>query len=173
MRGWLFCYFQKNPKVKHSRNPKDHVKDQRSEKLRKHDLPVVHGDCRKRFDGAQLKFFGEQAHRDERKNQDECEPEEDRVKKCFLNRVLHLALVHEGNLKIEINPADDEKEDQYDVRDRRVKIAANFAREQGIKLTHGLSITSASESKSMRPARNWTFSVGRWALDVYFFHTYT
>src|SRR5438105_12166358 len=151
MRGWLVCYFQKNPKVKHSRNPKDHVKDQRSEKLRKHDLPVVHGDCRKRFDGAQLKFFGEQAHRDEGESQDECEPEEDGVKKCFLNRVLHLALVHEGNLKIEINPADDEKEYQHDVRNRRVKIAANLAREQGIKLTHDLSITHDINRKNMKP----------------------
>src|SRR6266702_3722348 len=127
MRGRLFCYFQKNPEVKHGRDPEDDVKDQRAEKLRKHHLPVAHGNGRKRLDGAELKFFGEQAHRDERKNQDECEPEEDRIKECFLNRVLNLALVHEGDLKIEINPADDQKKYQHYVRDGRMEIAAHLA----------------------------------------------
>src|ERR1700751_894397 len=153
MRRRLVCYFRKNPEVKHGRDPEDYVKHQRAEKLRKHHLPVTHGDSRKRLDGAKFKFFGEQAHCDERKNQDECEPEEDRIKKCFLNRVLHLAPVHEGYLEIEINPADDEKEDQHDVRDRRVKIAANLAREQSVEFSHKLSITSTS--KRMIPVRNW------------------
>ena len=164
MRGGLICYFRKNPEVKHGWDPEDHVKDQRAEKLRQHHLPIVHGDSSKRLDGAKFKFFGEQAHRDERKNQDEREPEEDRIKKCFLNRVLYLAPIHEGDLKIEINPANDEKEDQHNVGDRRVKIATNFAREQGVKLSHKLSITSTD--KSMTPARNWMLGVGRWAFAV-------
>src|SRR5213595_1006369 len=57
--------------------------------------------------------------------------------------VLHLALVHERDLEIKIDPADDQKKDHHDVRDRGVKIAAHFAGEQGIKLTHrSLSVLS-------------------------------
>src|ERR1043166_8369455 len=137
MRRRLVCYFQKNPEVKQGRDPENYVKNQRAEKLRKHHLPVAYWNSRKRLDGAELKFFGEQAHCDERKNQNECEPEEDRVKECFLNRVLHLALVHERDLKIEIDPANDQEKDEHDVGDRGVKITAHLAREKGIKLTHG------------------------------------
>src|SRR6478752_4625953 len=139
MRGRLVRCFQKNPEIKHGRDPEDHIKDKRAEEFREDHLPVAHGNSCKRLNGAELKFFGEQAHRDERKNQDECEAEEHRIKKCFLNCVLHLALVHEGDLKIEIDPADNEEEDQHDVGNRRVKIAAHLAREQSIKLTHGLT----------------------------------
>ena len=52
------------------------------------------------------------------------------------DRVLHLTLVHEGDLKVKINPADNQEEDEQDVRDRGVKIATYFTREQGVKLTH-------------------------------------
>jgi len=52
----------------------------------------------------ELKFFGKQAHRDQGKNQDECEPEEDRIEECFLDCVLHLTLVHEETWKVKIDP---------------------------------------------------------------------
>ena len=49
---------------------------------------------------------------------------------------MHLALVHERDLKIEIDPADDQKEDHHDVRDRGVEITAHFADEQSPEFTH-------------------------------------
>src|SRR4029077_7216583 len=119
------------------RDPENEVKDQCTEKLREYHLPVAHRRSSKRLNGAELKFFGEQAHRDQGKDQNECEPKEDRIEKRFLHRVLHLALVHEGDLKVKINSADDEEKDQHDVGDRRMEIAANLAREQGVKFTHG------------------------------------
>ena len=50
---------------------------------------------------------------------------------------MHLTLVHVRDLKIKIDPADDQKKDHHDVRDRGVEIAANFAGEQGPEFTHG------------------------------------
>jgi hypothetical protein len=50
---------------------------------------------------------------------------------------LHLALVHERDLEIKIDSADDQKKDHHDVRDRGVEIAAHFAGEQGPEFTHG------------------------------------
>ncbi len=44
----------------------------------------------------------------------------------LLHGILHLALVHEGNLKIEIDPTDDQEKDENDVSDGRVKVAAYF-----------------------------------------------
>src|SRR5206468_9502635 len=137
VRGWLVCYSRKNPKVKQCRDPENEVKKQCTEKLREYHLPVAHRRSSKRLNGAELKFFGEQAHRDQGKNQNECEPKEDRIETRFLHRVLHLALVHEGDLKVKINPADDEEKDQYDVRYRGMEIAAHLAREQSVKFTHG------------------------------------
>jgi hypothetical protein len=58
---------------------------------------------------------------------------------------LHLALVHERDLEVKVDPADDQKEDHHDVRDRGVEIAANFADEQGPEFPHVLSITSKSK----------------------------
>ena len=63
---------------------------------------------------------------------------------CLLYRVLNLALVHEGDLKIEIDPTDYQEKDEHDVRDRRMEITAYFAREESVKLTHGLSKTNGS-----------------------------
>jgi hypothetical protein len=101
------------------------------------NLPIAYGGRRKRLNGPELKFFGEQAHRDQGKDQNEGEPEEDRIKECFLHRVLNLALVHERDLEVKIDPADDEEKDQHDVADGGMEIAAYLAREQGVKLTHG------------------------------------
>ena len=137
MCGRLVCDSQKNPEVKQCRHPEDKIEHQRAEKLREYHLPVAYGGSSKRLNGAELKFFGEQAHRDQGKNQNECEPEEERIEECLLYRVLHLSLVHEGDLKVKIDPADDEEKDQHDVRDRGMEVAAHLAREQSVKLTHG------------------------------------
>ena len=75
--------------VEKRRNPEHEVKDERAEELREHDLPVAHRRGHERLDRAELKFLREEPHRDQRKNQDEREPEEDRVKEGFLDRVRH------------------------------------------------------------------------------------
>src|SRR6266550_59374 len=131
MRSCLACYSRENPKIKERRDPEDQVKDKGAKKFREYYLPVANRRGRERLDSAELKFFGKQAHRDQRKNQNEREPKEHRIEECFLDRVLHLALVHERDLEIKIDPADDQKKDHYDVRDRGVEIAAHFAGEQG------------------------------------------
>jgi hypothetical protein len=58
---------------------------------------------------------------------------------------LHLALVHERDLEIKIDPADDQKKDHHDVRDWGVEIAAHFAGEQSVEFSHVLPITSKSK----------------------------
>src|SRR5207249_6212493 len=127
MSGRLMRYLGKDREVEQRRDPENEVKDQRAKKFREHHLPVAHRGGHEWLDRAELKFFGEQAHRNERKNQDEGEPEEDRVKERLLRRVLHWALVHEGNLKIKIDPTDDQEKDENDVGNGRVKVAAYFA----------------------------------------------
>src|SRR4029079_350552 len=117
--------------------PEDQVKHEGAKKFREYHLPVPYRCSRERLDRAELKFFSKQAHRDQRKNQDEREPEKNRIEERFLDCVLHLALVHERDLEIKIDPADDQKKDHHDVRDRRMEIAAQFACEQGPKFTHG------------------------------------
>ena len=119
-------YLEKDREVKQRRDPEDEVKDQRTKKFRQHHMPVAYRGGHERLNRAELKFFREQAHRNERKNQNKGEPEEDRVKERLLHGVLHLALVHEGNLKIEIDPTDDQEKDENDVSDGRVKVAAHF-----------------------------------------------
>src|SRR5215813_3413733 len=136
MRGRLICYPRENPKIKQRRDPEDQVKDKRAKKFREHYLPVAHRHSRERLDRAELKFFGKQPHGDEGKNQNEREPEENGIEERFLDCVLHLALVHERDLEIKIDPADDQKKDHHDVRNRGIEIAAHFAQEQGVKLTH-------------------------------------
>src|SRR5919106_2627150 len=137
MSSRLVRQFEKDRKVKQRGDPEDEVKDHRAEKFREHYLPVTHRRRHKRFDRAELKFLGKQAHCDEGKNQHESEPEEDRVKKSFLHGVLHLPLVHEGNLKIKIHPADEQEENENNVGDRRLEVTAYFAGEQSVKFTHG------------------------------------
>src|SRR4029077_14675893 len=124
------------PKVKKRRDPEDQVKDKSANKFREYYLPVANRRSCERLDGAELKFLRKQAHRDQRKNQNKREPEKNRIEECFLDRVLHLALVHERDLEIKIDPADDQKKDHHDVRDRGVEIAAHFAGEQGPEFTH-------------------------------------
>ena len=136
MSGRLVRQFEKDREVKQRRNPEDKIKDQRTKTFREHHLPVTHRRRHERLDRAELKFLRKQAHCDEGKNQNESEPEEDRVKKCLLDGVLHLPLVHEGNLKIKIHPADEQKKNQDDIGDRRVEVAAHFAGEQSVKFPH-------------------------------------
>src|SRR4029077_3842081 len=114
--------FRENPKINERRDPEDQVKHKGAKEFRKYYLPVAYRRSRERLDCAELKFFSKQTHRNQRKNQDECEPEKDRIKERLLDRVLHLALVHERDLKIKIDPADDQKKDHHDVRDRGVEI---------------------------------------------------
>src|SRR5205814_7190440 len=81
-------------------------------------------------------------------NQDEGEPEKNRIKKCFLYRVLHRSLVHERQLKVEVRSADEEKKEQDDVGDRRVEVARDFAGKKSVELTH-----LSSWAGSMRVSR--------------------
>src|SRR5881394_3591419 len=126
MGSRLVCYSRENPKINKRWDPEDQVKHKGAKKLREHYLPVANRRSRERLDRAELKFLGKQTHCDERKNQHESEPEEDRIKKSFLHGVLHLPLVHERNLKIKIHPADEQEENENNVGDRRVEVAAHF-----------------------------------------------
>ena len=56
------------PEVNQRRQPEDQIEDQRAEKFREHDLPVAHRRGHERLDRAELKFLGEQPHRDEWKD---------------------------------------------------------------------------------------------------------
>src|SRR5262245_52403407 len=116
-----------NGEVEKSGDPKDHIKDHGPEELRQYYLPVANRCSHQRFDGAELEFLRESPHRNQRENQDKGEPEEDRVKKCFLHRVLHGALIHERNLEVKIRSAHEEEEEQDDVCDRRVEVTRYFA----------------------------------------------
>src|SRR5438128_3795441 len=127
----------KDQKVKKSWDPKNKIEDESAKKFRQHHLPVSHRGSHKRLDCSQLKFLREQPHGDEREDQDKSKPEKDRVKKCFLHRILHWSLIHERNLEIEVGSAHEQKEDQDDVGDGRVEIARYFARKKGVKFTHG------------------------------------
>src|SRR5438105_1574276 len=139
MRSGLASDILKNDKVERGWNPENDIKDQRAKKFREHNLPVAYWRSHERLNRAEFKFFREQAHGDKRKNQDKRKPEEDRVKKRFLHRVLDLALVHERNLKIKINSSNEQEENENNIGDRQVKIAADFARKEIVKLTHGYS----------------------------------
>src|SRR5438552_17516154 len=110
MRSWLICNSQKNPEVKNRRDPEDQIEDQRAKEFREHHLPVANRGSSERLNGAELKFFCEKPHGDQGKDQNEREPEEDRMKKCFLKRALHLTPVYEGALKVKINTADHQEE---------------------------------------------------------------
>src|SRR5436190_5605610 len=136
MRSGLASDILKNDKIERGWNPENDIKDQRAKKFRENNLPVAYWRSHERFNRAEFKFFREQAHGDKGKNQEKRKPEEDRVKKRFLHRVLDLALVHEGNLKIKIHAGNDQEKNENDVGDRRVKIAADLAQEQSVELTH-------------------------------------
>src|ERR1700737_836558 len=127
----------KDGEVKQRRHPMNDVENDRAEKLREDDLPVAHRCGHERFDRAELKLLRKKPHGNERKNQNEGEPEENRIKKCFLHRVLHRALVHVADLEIEIDAAHEQEKDEHDVSDRRVEVTAHFAHEQGEEFTHG------------------------------------
>ena len=57
---------------------REDVEKDSAKKFREHNLPVAHRRCHERLDGAELKFFGKQAHRDQRENENEREPEKRR-----------------------------------------------------------------------------------------------
>src|SRR3954451_10610344 len=104
-----------NEKVKCRRNPKDDVENEGAEIFREHDLPVTHGRSHEWFDGAEFKLFREEPHGDERKNENESEPKEDRVKECILNRVRDRPLIHKRDLHVEIESGDDQEKNEDDV----------------------------------------------------------
>src|SRR5205807_4463356 len=125
-----------DPEVKKRRQPENDVKNQGAEKLREHDLPVANRRRHERLDSAELKFLREQSHRDEREDEDEGEPEENRIEESFLDRIADRFPVHERELEIKIRARDEEKKEQDDVRDRRVEVAADFAGKEGVKFSH-------------------------------------
>src|ERR1051326_1660165 len=131
-----------NRKVNKRRDPKNDVKYEGAEEFREHDLQIAHRCGHQRFNRAEFKFLGKKPHRDERKDQNEGEPEKHRIEECFLDRVARRSLVHERNLKVKVDATDEEKENQNDVGDRRVEIASNFAIEQCVKLLHSTSTSS-------------------------------
>src|SRR5689334_2859003 len=104
-----------DPEIGRRRDPEGDVENERAKKLRENDLPIADRCSHERLYRSQLKFLGEEPHGDERKNQDESEPEKDRVKEGFLDGVAHRSLVHERNLEIEINPTNQKEENQHDV----------------------------------------------------------
>src|SRR5438876_9391247 len=110
-----------NGEVEKGGDPKDDVEDHGPEEFRQYHLPVANWRSHQRFDCAELKFLRERSHGDERENQHKGEPEENRVKKCFLYRVLHWSLIHERDLEVKVRSADEQEEKQDDVRDRRIE----------------------------------------------------
>ncbi len=74
----------KDPEIKQRWKPKHEVKNKRAEKFRQNHLPVAHRRSHQRLDRAELKFLREQAHRDQRENQNKREPEKDRIEKRLL-----------------------------------------------------------------------------------------
>ena len=136
MRCRLIRDFEKDRKIEQRRDPQNYVEDQRAEEFRKYYLPVADGNSGEGFNRAELKFLGEQTHRNQGKNQNKGKPEENRVKKCLLNGVLHLALIHERDLEIKIDPAHYQEKDEHDISDRGVEIAAYFAQKESVKFSH-------------------------------------
>src|SRR6266480_3654410 len=128
----------KNREVEKRREPEHDVKHERAEKFRQHDLRIPDRCSHKRLDCAELKFLGKKTHRDQRKNQNERKPEEHRIEKCFLHRIRGGPLVHERNLEIKIDPADQQEKYEHDVSDRRMKITAHFASKECVKFSHRL-----------------------------------
>jgi len=126
MSSRLVRYPQKNREVQQCRDPQHQIKNQCTEKFSKHDLPIAHRRSHERLDRAKLKFLGEQAHRDEWEDQNKGEPEKDGIKKRFLHRVLHLTLVHEGDLKIKVHSGDQQEKDKDYVGDRRVEVSISL-----------------------------------------------
>jgi hypothetical protein len=53
---------------------------------------------------------------------------------------LHLALVHEGDLEIEIDPTDYQEKNEHDVGNGRMEVTAYFARKESVKFPHKSNI---------------------------------
>ena len=128
----------KNREVEERWKPERDVKHECADKLCQHNLQIPHRRGHERLDRAELKLLGEKTHRDQRKNQNERQPEENIIEKRFLNRVARRALIHERNLKVVIHAGDEQEKHDNDVTDRRMKIAADLASEQGVKFSHRL-----------------------------------
>ena len=75
----------KDPEVNERREPEDHIKDESAEEFCQHDLPVADRRRHERLDRAELKLLREQSHGDQGKNQNEGEPEENRIEERFLH----------------------------------------------------------------------------------------
>jgi hypothetical protein len=135
MRSRLVCYFRENPKVSERRDPEDQVKDKSANKFREYYLPVANRRSRERLDSAELKFSANKRIVINGKIKTNANQKKTELR-TLLDCVLHLALVHERDLEIKIDPADDQKKDHHDVRDREIEIAAHFAGEQGPEFTH-------------------------------------
>src|SRR5947208_16115371 len=113
MRSGLASDILKNDKIERGWNPENDIKDQRAKKFREHNLPVSYWRSHERLNRAEFKFFREQAHGDKGKNQDKRKPEEDRVKKRFLDGVLDLELGNERKLKIKIKDSKLQVQKEY------------------------------------------------------------
>ena len=117
-------------------NPEHEIEDQCAEEFRKDHLPVAHRRGHERLDRAEFKFLREQTHRDQREDQDEGEPEENGVEEGFLHRIRHRLAVHEGELEVEIDAAQEQEENEDDVGNRRIEVTADFAAEESEELAH-------------------------------------
>ena len=84
----------KDREVKKRWNPERDVKHECAEKLCQDNLQIPHRRRHERLDCAKLKFLGKKTHRDQRENQNECKPEEHRIKERFLHRIRGRPLVH-------------------------------------------------------------------------------
>src|SRR5207248_6572602 len=110
--------------------PERDVKHECADKLCQHNLQIPHRRGHERLDRAELKLLGEKTHRDQRKNQNERQPEENIIEKRFLNRVARRALIHERNLKVVIHARSEERRVGKECTSLSMKIAADLASEQ-------------------------------------------
>src|SRR5205085_993658 len=130
------CDLLKDREVEERWKPERDIKHERAEKFCQDNLQIPDRRGHECFDGAELKFLGKKTHRDQWKNQNERQPEKNVIEKRFLNRVARRALIHERDLKVVINPGDEQEKHDNDVTDRRMKIAADLAGKEGVELTH-------------------------------------
>src|SRR5437667_12174068 len=122
----------KDGEVEEGWKPERDVKHQRAEEFRQHNLQIPHWRGHERLDRAELKFFSEETHRDQWKNQNERQPEENDIEKRFLNRVRRRPLIHERNLQVVIDAGDEQEKHDNDETNQRMQIAAEVQGEQRI-----------------------------------------
>src|SRR5205085_10698805 len=132
------CDLLKDREVEERWKPERDIKHERAEKFCQDNLQIPDRRGHECFDGAELKFLGKEAHRDQWKNQNERQPEKNVIEKRFLNRVAHRALIHERDLKVVINAGDEQEKHDDDVTDRRMEVASNLAEQKCVKFSHSL-----------------------------------